>query len=289
MEPVLPDGLFSWNQAQAPPDPAFEREPRGKDRIMARNAVNSFGQPSLEDLMVRFLAARSDAALAAVEPSEGEVEPHEVATGFRVDPRAAWTDATSEITTAPNPPSTMSPMSPMSPMPPDWATLVNQPTVAFAVPLAAGSFPQRVRDLQPLLAKFEPAELRPSGKASPLPGLSGLRGWIRSNAAAQPVLAAGLARLVGDFDTADELLPPDAGNERAALLWQRGRSDEALAAWLALPESPAVLFNRGMALLFVGRPTDAKAALAKAVAAIPEASGWNALARLYLALAEIHG
>jgi hypothetical protein len=252
---------------------------------MARNASNPFGQPSLEDLMVRFLAARSDAASAAVEPSEGEVEPHEVAAGFRVDPRAAWTDATTEITTAPVP---SSPMSPMSPIPPDWATLVNQPTAAFAVPFAAGNFPQRVRDLQPLLTKFKPAELRPTGGQAPLPGLSGLRSWIQKNAGSQPVLAAGLARLIGDLDTAEELLPPDAANERAALLWQRGRSKEALAAWLAMPASPAVLFNRGMALLFLGRMVEARTALAKAVAAIPEASGWNALARLYLSLAEIH-
>ncbi len=63
---------------------------------MARNTANPFGQPTLEDLMVRFLASRSDAAAAAVETGEGEVEPHEVAAGFRVDPRAAWTDATNE-------------------------------------------------------------------------------------------------------------------------------------------------------------------------------------------------
>lgn len=247
---------------------------------MARNAGNPFGQPSLEDLMVRFLAARSDAASAAVEPSEGEVEPHEVAAGFRVDPRAAWTDATSELTTAPAAPLAI---------PPDWATLVNQPTAAFAVPFAAGNFPQRVRDLQPLLDRFKPAELRPTGGQAPLPGLSSLRSWIEKHAGSQPVLAGGLARLIGDLDLADELLPVDAANERAALLWQRGRSEEALAAWQGLPESPAVLFNRGMALLFLGRPVEAKHALAKAAAAIPEASGWNALARLYLSLAEIHG
>jgi tetratricopeptide (TPR) repeat protein len=247
---------------------------------MARNTSNSFGQPSLEDLMVRFLAARSDAALAAVEPSEGEVEPHEVAAGFRVDPRAAWTDATSTITTAPAPP---------SPLPPDFATLVNQPAAAFAVPMAAGNFPQRVRDLQPFLTNFNPAELRPTGGQAPLPGLSGLRGWIEQNAAWHPVLAAGIARLICDFDTADELLPADAGNERAALLWQRGECASALAAWQAMPESPAVLFNRGMALLFMRRSKEAAAVLAKAAATIPETSGWNALARLYLAIAEIHG
>jgi hypothetical protein len=244
---------------------------------MARNTANPFGQPTLEDLMVRFLASRSDAAAAAVDTGEGEVEPHEVAAGFRVDPRAAWTDATTQLTAAP------------VQLPPDWASLVNQPAPAFAVPMAAGNFPQRVRDLQPLLTKFDPAELRPSGSQSPTPGLSGLRGWITKNGASQPLLAAGLARLIGDFDTAEKLLPTDAGNERAALLWQRGNCDEALAAWAAMPETPAALFNRGMALLFTGKSNEAKAVLTKAVAALPESSGWNALARLYLAVAESHG
>ena len=226
--------------------------------------------------MVRFLAARSDAASAAVEPSEGEVEPHEVAAGFRVDPRAAWTDATTGITTAP------------VQLPPDWATLVNQPIAAYAVAMAAGNFPQRVRDLLPLLAKFNPAELRPSTSTTPLPGLSGLRDWIHKTAGSQPALAAGIARLIGDLDTAASLLPPDAANERAALSWHQGRSEEALAAWEAMPETAAVLFNRGMARLFLGRAAEAKPALAKAIELLPEASGWNALARLYLALAQIH-
>jgi len=262
---------------------------------MTRNTANPFGQPTLEDLMVRFLASRSDAAAAAVGLGEGEVEPHEVAAGFRVDPRAAWTDATTAIY-----PGVHTPGSPVVQLPPDWASLVNQPAPAFAVPMAAGNFPQRVRDLQPLLNKFNPAELRPSGSQMPTPGLSGLRNWIAKNAATQPLLAAGLARLIGDFETAEKLLPAkqdhEAGaaseleaNERSALLWQRGKCEEALAAWAAMPESPAVLFNRGMALLFMGKNAEAKAALAKAVAALPETSGWNALARLYLAVAEIHG
>jgi hypothetical protein len=250
---------------------------------MTRNAASTSGQPSLEDLMVKFLASRSDAAAAAVEPGEGEVEPHEVAAGFRVDPRAAWTDATATT------PGVHTPGSPAVQLPPDWATLVNQPASAFAVPMAAGNFPQRVRDLQPLLNKFDPAELRPSGDRSPVPGLAGLRGWIANHRTTHPVLAAGLARLIGDFDTADEFLPPDAANERAALLWQQGECDAALAAWLKMPESPAVLFNRGMALLFTGNLAGAMLALSAAVAALPEASGWNALARLYLAVAEIHG
>ncbi len=247
---------------------------------MSRNTANSFGQPSLEDLMVRFLASRSDAAATAVEPGEGDVEPHEVATGFRVDPWAAWNDATSQINAA------------AAPLPPDWATLVNQPASAFAVAMAVGNFPQKVRDLHPLLTKFEPTQLRPSGSQTPTAGLSSLRSWIAKNAETQPLVAAGLARLIGDFDTAEKLLAskdPAALNERAALLWHRGRCAEALAEWNALPESPAVLFNRGMALLFTGKISEAKSALTKAIIVLPETSGWNALARLYLALAEIHG
>jgi tetratricopeptide (TPR) repeat protein len=246
---------------------------------MARSSANPFGQPSLEDLMVRFLAARSDAAAAAVEPGEGEgeVEPHEVAAGFRVDPRAAWTDATTDITAAP------------VQLPPDWATVVNQPTASFAVPMAAGNFPQRVRDLHPLLVDFNPEALRPSRDAAPLSGLLGLRGWVRKQSATHRKLAAGIARLIGDLDTAQDLIPADDANERAALLWQRGRCGEALAAWQAMPESAAVLFNRGMALLFLGKTAEAKPVLAKAVAAIPDTNGWHSLARLYLAVAEIHG
>jgi len=245
---------------------------------MTRNTAKSFGQPSLEDLMVRFLATRSDAAMmAAVESSEGEVEPYEVAAGFRVDPRAAWNDATTNIAAAP------------VQLPPDWSNLVTQPNGAFAVPLAAGNFPQQVRDLHPLLTKFEPAGLRPTTDQSPVPGLHGLRGWITKNAAAQPQLAAGLARQIGDYATADKLLPADAANERAALLWQQGKCEEALVAWNAAAETPAVLFNRGMALLFLGKAAEALLPLATAVAALPEASNWHALARLYLAVAEIHG
>jgi hypothetical protein len=260
------------------------------------------GQPTLEDLMVGFLASRSDAATAAVEPA-GEVEPYEVAAGFRVDPRAAWTDAVAALAAA-RPAHNPGVHTPGSPLPTEWAGLVAQPAAAFAVPCAAGGFPQRVKDLQPMLARFAPAELRPTGNSYPAPGLSGLRAWVVKQAKAKEpavvVLAAGVARSMGELDWADELLKsvePAAGdalrpvweNERAALLWDRGRCDEALAAWDALAETPAVLFNRGMARLFLGKTAEARAALAKAVDAFSEDSGWNALARLYQTLSEIHG
>lgn len=247
--------------------------------------TNPTAQPTIEDLMVRFFAARSDAAAAAVETGESEVEPHEVAAGFRVDPRAAWLDANAAQTLGGNAPP------PAVQLPTEWAALVAQPGAAFAVPMAAGHFPQRVKDLQPLLVKFAPAELRPSGSQGATPGFAGLRNWLAKNGAANPRVASGIARTLGDFDTAANLLAGAAAseNDRAALLWQKGACAEALTAWEALPESPAVLFNRGMARLFMGRTADARAPLQQAVEAIPEASGWHALARLYLAVAEIHG
>jgi hypothetical protein len=252
---------------------------------MTRSTANSSNaQPTIEDLMVRFLAARSDAAGAAVELGESEVEPHEVAAGFRVDPRAAWLDATAQLTTGGNAP-------PPAVQPAEWAVLVAQPSAAFAVPMAAGHFPQRVKDLQPLLAKFNPTELRPSGTQPAAPGFAGLRSWLAKNGSAHPLVASGIARTLGDFTLASELLADRSGadNDRAALLWQKGACAEALAAWEAMPESPTVLFNRGMARLFLGHTAAAREPLQKAVEAIPEASGWHALARLYLAVAEIHG
>lgn len=254
---------------------------------MTRSVANSLGQPSLEDLMVRFMANRSDAPAGAVEHSEGEVVPHEVAAGFRVDPRAAWTDANDTLTAA----RAEQPKGTLPPLPTEWATLVAQPSAAFAVAMAAGNFPQRVKDLQPLLTRFDPAELRPGGNQPPTPGFTGLRSWAAKQAKANPVLAAGVLRQLGDFDAAAALLADcsESGNERAALQWHRGECAEAVAAWDALPETPAVLFNRGMGRLFLGRAAEARATLTKAVAVLPENHGWHALAKLYLALAEIHG
>jgi predicted Zn-dependent protease len=78
-------------------------------------------------------------------------------------------------------------------------------------------------------------------------------------------------------------------NETAALAWQRGRVEDAVRLWTALPESVPVLFNRGMAALFLSRPAEARASLAQAAAQLPEDSAWHHLARLYLALAEMRG
>jgi tetratricopeptide (TPR) repeat protein len=101
-------------------------------------------------------------------------------------------------------------------------------------------------------------------------------------------------RLAGHFDEAHKVLAAaDASgrwqalrdNEQAALAWHRGQADEALAQWQAQEASVPVLFNRGMALLFLGRINEAQAALTEAVRQLPETSSWHHLGQLYLALA----
>jgi tetratricopeptide (TPR) repeat protein len=78
-------------------------------------------------------------------------------------------------------------------------------------------------------------------------------------------------------------------NEEAALAWHRGQADEAAQLWRSQPESVPVLFNRGMAALFLARPAESRRWLSQAVVQLPETSAWHHLGRLYLALAEMRG
>jgi tetratricopeptide (TPR) repeat protein len=159
--------------------------------------------------------------------------------------------------------------------------------VAFCL----GNYPQSVRNLHPLL-KGDPAELR----VTPLRPVTApaLVEWAwRTRTAPQALLAAGVLRLAGYFDDAQGVLaaaevPPHwqavRDNEQAALTWHRGQTQEALQQWQTQEPSVPVLFNRGMALLFLGRAHDALAALNDAVQQLPETSAWHHLGQLYLAL-----
>jgi hypothetical protein len=110
------------------------------------------------------------------------------------------------------------------------------------------------------------------------------------------LLAAGLLRLACHFDRAGQLLhaaapvsaewQPMHANELAALAWHRGDADKALALWQSQPDSVPVLFNRGMALLFLGRPASARPHLTAAVEKLPDSSAWHHLGQLYLALTQ---
>ena len=78
-----------------------------------------------------------------------------------------------------------------------------------------------------------------------------------------------------------------ATNDRAAELWQVGRTQEAVELWQKLPASAVSSFNLGMAKLFLGQPNEAMPHLKSASEQLPETSGWNHLSKLYLALAQM--
>jgi hypothetical protein len=75
-------------------------------------------------------------------------------------------------------------------------------------------------------------------------------------------------------------------NEEAAHAWHRGRAEEALDLWCKQESSVPVLFNRGIAALFLGRSDEARTALTDAVAPLPYTDAWHHLGHRYLALAD---
>ncbi len=252
----------------------------------------SGGPPRIADLLVRYFAKASDAA-AAVEACEPEVEPYEAASGFRIDPLIAWQDAVNYHIT----PCRLS-------MPGEWPALVHLSLQQWAVPCCLGEWPQRVNRLSVLLAPEPLQRLLPAAETlTPLPGLTQLRRWIAAQAPSYPLVAAGVARALRDWDLAERYLPaaPSQPNlssprlahpltagqaiqEQAALLWLKGHYTLARDLWDTAPESPAVLFNRGMARLFLDEAVEP---LRRAARELPESSGWQALAELYAVVAEI--
>ena len=239
-------------------------------------------QPRLADLTAGFLNRAEDAeVLAAAADAFGEVQPHEVAVGFRAEPRTAWV-AGLEAATA------FGRTAPGGATPADWGTLVARHDAVAALPFAIGNYPQRVRDLGTLFATEKLGDLLPkAAEAAEAP--TGLVKWA---AKADPLVAAAVLRAARDFDRAANLLngvPGDAtaANEAAALLWHRGEYAKAEAAWAKLPDSVPVRFNCGMAALFLGRSAEAATHLKAAVAGLPETSAWHHLASLYLTLAEM--
>jgi tetratricopeptide (TPR) repeat protein len=251
-------------------------------------------QPPLAELLSRYIrqqtAAHADGM--ALPESLGEVVPHDAAPAQPVDPRTAWNEATTALRCFGEAKGLDTP--------PDWPTLVVGHEPESAPAFAAGNFPQLVRNLLPLYQTKDLSALRPRGThAAQAPALVEWAGSVvQKKQPAQILLALGALRLAGNFDAADALmktveaatLPAWRGalaNEKAALAWHRGRAEEAAAAWQSQPDSVPALFNRGMAALFMGRRSDARAALDAAVSQLPDDSAWHHLGRLYLALAEM--
>ena len=229
-------------------------------------------QPSLAELTDRMIAARVSAPVSdAFEP---EVEPYEVMNGFRTDPRTAYTEATAAL-------KVLGVTGLPTALPPEWAGFVPSATGSPAVPMAAGQFPQRVRDAAGLMDAGDPTRHAPTATA-PVSGFQHLRSWVAKQPASP--LTTGLTRALGDAHATDGT-DAVAVNERAASAWLAGNHAEAVELWETLPDSPVASFNRGMSLLFTGKAAAAIPHLRAAVETLPDASGWSHLAALYLAIA----
>jgi hypothetical protein len=238
------------------------------------------------ELFQRFLREQTAAhaeGLGVTVP-EGLVLPFEDSPLRPLDARAAWTDAVAVAVTFPGVtiPTKWT-------VPPDWPGLLLALEPAADVPFALGNFPQRVRSLTQLLQR-QPAKL------SQLGARGELQSW--SETVTDPLarlLAAGVLRLAGDVDGAAKVLggrfPASLSalraNEQAALTWQRGEHAAAQKLWQGQPDSPAVLFNRGLASLFLGEREPARKALDDARAALPESNSWHHLASVYRTLADL--
>jgi hypothetical protein len=256
-------------------------------------------QPPLGELFARYLRkqAVAQAEGLAIPETSAEVVPFDATPVQPVDPRLAWRESVAAaeflhpgLETAKWQAS------------PEWANLVlaHEPVVALA--FCTGNFPQLVRTFQPLLHSANLSRLRPQpGRPVPAPALIEWADQVaQKKQFPQVLLAVGSLRLARQFEKAAELLAnPQASipaswraawaNEEAALAWHRGRGREAAELWQAQPASVPVLFNRGMAALFLDQRADARSHLQQAVAKIAEESAWHHLGRLYLALAETRG
>lgn len=228
-------------------------------------------QPTIAELTDRLMQTRTAAGDAADVGTE--VELHEVLTGYRTDPRTAFNDAVLPVKLLGGTVQTA--------LPPEWAAFVQLETSVVALPMAAGVFPQRVRDLTVFLDST-PDALRPT-PAQAAQGFTSARNWAAKNESNW--LARGVARTLGDEVDSPAASDVLARNEFAADLWLAGRCEEAVAVWQELPTNPVVSFNRGMGLLFTGRATEAVPHLTVAAEQLPDASGWSHLAKLYLSLA----
>ncbi len=237
--------------------------------------------PSIASLTADFLTTQTEFS----DINFSEVDAYNVSAGLRADPKQAWADAQASVGVS------------VSNTPTEWATFVWWHETAYAIPMAAGEYPQRLRELGALLSEKNLKAL-PTPRASALP--AGMQRWIekaKMGSFDQMVMAAALLRSAGEYDRSHEFLDmaeaKDAtkteviANERATLHWFANERSEALALWSKLGSNPAAQFNQGMAALFTGDKTKAKAFLKQAQNLLPENNSWHDLAGLYLSISEI--
>src|SRR5438270_11643096 len=97
---------------------------------MSRSAA----QPTLHELMARYLGQRADAHVSGLPGPAVEVEPFEAATAQPVDAGLAWEEGTAALHRAG--------VRPRQVPPPDWAILVAGHEPVIAVPYCIANFPQ---------------------------------------------------------------------------------------------------------------------------------------------------
>lgn len=239
----------------------------------------SVEQPMLSDLMaayLRRLAAGPQSGL--VSGADRDVEPYDAVPTQVLDPVQTWSESTLAL-------QALGLDAPSTP-PAVWPAIVLAAQASTAVPMAAGQFPQSVRDLSRLARSVEAGTFE-EPKTSPVT-IDGLDSWISETTAKPSVagycVAAGVLRRSHRFDEAGRLLAaaekmagkkeqPAIANERATELWERGRHAEALGIWRSAPTSIPVTFNLGMSALFTGDKKAALAALQDAIDAIDDTSG----------------
>jgi tetratricopeptide (TPR) repeat protein len=245
--------------------------------------------PDLERLFQTYLERQI--ANPALETSIGEAIPHQAGQARPLDARQCWEAALAPLRLLSPSVSNLAP-------PAEWAALISELEPIAGLACAVGNFPQLVGPLESLFKFKRDVSRSPSGPILDSASLA-VRGEKANHQRRQAdsILAIGLLRLARHYERAQSMLEelsPDIGeewlpalaNEAAALAWHRGNTQEATALWNQQSPSIPVLFNRGMAALFLGRPIEARDALAMAVAGLPEENSWNHLGRLYLALAE---
>jgi hypothetical protein len=261
-------------------------------------------QPVLAELLSDFLhrqASAHQAGLSALDQAR-DVVPFESTPFQPTDPGLAWEHALTVVQYyAPAEGADRGALASLARRPPaDWPALVAECEPMPALPFCVGNFPQLVREWHTLLGAPALREIqRAGGPPSSLPALQRWAGQVvHDQPYPYPLVAIGVLRLAKQFAGAAELLEhaeaTDPGswrdalaNEAAALAWHNGRAEEAAALWESQPPTVAVLFNRGMAALFLDQPALARTWLEQAVSHLSDDNAWYHLGRLYLTLAEL--
>ncbi|MBI3407877.1 MAG: hypothetical protein HY040_05915 [Planctomycetes bacterium] len=259
-------------------------------------------QPKLGDLLGRLLQNQASAHREglAVSDLDALVQPFEAGPVQPVDATLAWEEAQAALRyfVTPQPLSLYGRGETGPQAPPNWPTLVASQEPALALAFCVGNFPQLVRNFHMILQSANLAQWIPTA-ARPISAPAyeeWARGIVAQRRFPDALLALGALRLANQVNSASGLvtvLEPHVPqewtaaweNEKAALLWHRGQTQQARNAWRRQTPSVPVLFNRGMSDLFLGEAAAARKSLEQAVKQLPETSAWHHLARLYLVLA----